>query len=480
MFAETTIEDKLRKEVLSTTSKVKQGVPKNKRDLDPIKANNSIPEGLMFEKKQIMFKLTHTDTDKSPKFPKCSHIVQNKVKDFTETTLAKDIQDSLYKSIHGKLKQFVSMAEKHGIQDATIDPQKALVFEELMLSVSKASKNEAIANKAKDNKANENQATKTTKNNKQNKEFNFNSRDNDVFSKPKIHGKEKYKTKHHNKIIFISPEDESDDKNYEEKSDKPLPATHKEKAIETLMGKKLQDAKTLKGITTPENRQIKTYKKTTHPHLSYHKTIYKHAKTSKPHHPKAQQLIHPSILHPKDQHKKTKPSLRIKNPLEVNTLSNSLAPESTASDKHDEKESETDFASILYSTDKISDSDLYTDTSDTPDFDVDFYMSTIKPYFSEFQKSTDLTTKPATFEIHTEKRPKSGRFLQFLSTDAIYNKYLKPKIMKIIKAENSERISRAREVFADEPANIEPIEFGNNETLTTSMNDFSLNLSTLT
>lgn len=367
-----------------------------------------MPATILIEKKQFILKMSPVDVEKSPKFPKCSHNVQNKMNGpLTQSPLNEDIDNFRYNTMHDMLKQFVTIQDQdESPQDAIKDPQKILVLEKQKPSVNH--KKEYYYNEP-DNEAKDISDL-----------LNYETliESHSVIKLPvkrtttTTKGKEIPKPKHHNKYIYYTPDND--------------------------------DATQVVDITTKPHKAVTAYWSQQTQKIHH---IIKPVVTHRTHHTKIQKI------QPKENPKRIKPTPIIEHPVPV-----------THSLKHKSKEhlghTTHNTQSTTLTTEKHTTSHEIENmaqlefNSDTSNFGVDIYLSTIQPYFNELQKQKTAVMKKGYFLTDNGKvsmKNGQGNDLQSTSVDRIYNKLLKPKIMKILKIDKSKRFLEDQDDTTEEP-----------------------------
>lgn len=408
MFSETTAEDKLRKELVSAASKPKPKASKEKRDIDSSQeANKNVPSAIMIERKQFIFKISPVDTDRSPKFPKCSHVAQNKNNmPHSKANLDENIDNFRYNSINGISKQYTPLeGNDETQQDVMKDPQNALENLKFDLGNKKEYDNDQDDD-AQDLSDLINYETLT---------------DSGILFKPlfkksnTVISKERTKPKHHNKYIYYTTD------------------ANEETPIMVI---KSNEAKIHN--TVPKN--WKQYMKNVH-HTP------KTPVTHKTHHTKTQKL------HPKEKPMHHKPTPRIEN-----------SDYEFVAQNHNNKEQPTEQAQtenmLLTSHNTQSDTLLNTENliqrtrnmlhlgfnSKASDFGVEIYLSTIQPYLNELEKHRDTT------EVDYSAKYADITVSSTLSTDRIYNKLSRPNILKFFKIDKTKRFVMDQDIITGESA----------------------------
>lgn len=352
----------------------------------------------MIEKKQFILKLSPVNTNRSPKFPKCSHNVHDKLNEpLTKAPVDEDVDDFRYESIHDIPKQFVTSQDQDESPDDIKGSQKTLALPK---------KKSAVTHK---------------------KEYYYNEPDNEAedisdllnyetlidsqsLLKPLVKrttttkGKEKTKPKHRNKYIYYTP-------NKEDATQVVDIVTKPPKTLSTYWNQqtqKLQHA--IKPFVTHRTHNTKTQKIQSKENPKHIKPI-----------PKIDNLV--SETH-SQKHKidKEHPG-HTSHSTEMNTLLNTK--------KHKTSQE-------LQNTPQLE------IKAETTNFGVDIYLSTIQPYFNELQKQKSATVNLGHLLADSQKSSiKYGQDSDLDSTpiDRIYNKLLRPKIMRILKIDKSKRFS---------------------------------------
>lgn len=343
----------------------------------------------MFEKKQLILKLSPVDKDRGPKFPKCSHVVQNNInRPLTTAPLENDIYNYQYNSMHDISKPFLLLQDKdESLQEDIKDPQLSLELDKVESAVNNKKAYEIEqGNYVPDMSVLLNYETLTDSG----------TLFKPLFKKSKIaRSKERLKGKHHNKFIYYTSEDEST----------------------PLVEIKSKESKTHK-IPSPRTQTLHHTIKPAVTHKTFHTKTQKVHPKEKLMHSKATQKIENSQpeSHWKHNEKAEHPTRT------ENKLHSSHNTQSKTEVKTESPTSGQDSENVLYNADAKS-----------TDFGVDIFLSTIQPYFNELQKQ--ITDK---MELEGSETNSETSASQPLSTEGIY-KLLKPKILKILKFDKAKR-----------------------------------------